>query len=145
MLTFILRRVLSGLVLIVVITVLAFTLLYLGSGNIARTIVGQNATQEVVAQKAAELGLDRPLFAQFLDWASSAVTGDLGRSWFNGQLVSRPAQQPARRHAVAGDRRDHPHRHLLRDPGYPRRPPRRSGRRHRPVRLDPRASPSRAS
>ena len=44
MLTFILRRVLSGLVLIVVITVIAFTLLYLGSGNIARTIVGQNAT-----------------------------------------------------------------------------------------------------
>jgi peptide/nickel transport system permease protein len=88
MLTFILRRVLSGLVLIVVITVLAFTLLYLGSGNIARTLVGQNATQEVVAQKAAELGLDRPLFAQFLDWAGSAVTGDLGRSWFNGQLVS---------------------------------------------------------
>ncbi len=88
MLTFILRRVLSGLVLIVVITVLAFTLLYIGSGNIARTIVGQNATQEVVAQKAAELGLDRPLFAQFLDWASSAVTGDLGRSWFNGQLVA---------------------------------------------------------
>jgi peptide/nickel transport system permease protein len=88
MLTFILRRLLSGLVLIVVITVLAFTLLYLGSGNIARTIVGQNATQEVVAQKAAELGLDRPLFVQFLDWAGSAVTGDLGRSWFNGQLVS---------------------------------------------------------
>ena len=44
MLTFILRRVLSGIVLIVVITVIAFTLLYLGSGNIARTIVGQNAT-----------------------------------------------------------------------------------------------------
>ena len=46
MLTFILRRVLSGIVLIVVITVIAFTLLYLGSGNIARTILGQNATQE---------------------------------------------------------------------------------------------------
>ena len=51
MLTFILRRVLSGLVLIVVITVIAFTLLYLGSGNIARTIVGQNATQETVARR----------------------------------------------------------------------------------------------
>ena len=88
MLTFILRRVLSGLILIVVITVIAFTLLYLGSGNIARTILGQNASEELVAQKAAELGLDRPLFVQFWDWLTSAVTGDLGRSWFNGQLVT---------------------------------------------------------
>jgi len=88
MLTFILRRVLSGIVLILVITVIAFTLLYLGSGNIARTILGQNASEELVAQKAAELGLDRPLVVQFLDWAGSAVTGDLGRSWFNGQLVT---------------------------------------------------------
>lgn len=88
MLTFILRRVLSGLVLIVVITIVAFTLLYLGSGNIARTILGQNASEELVAQKAAELGLDRTLFAQFGDWITSAVTGDLGRSWFNGQLVT---------------------------------------------------------
>ena len=61
MLTFILRRVLSGIILIFVITVIAFTLLYLGGGNIARTILGQNATDETVAQKAAELGLDRPL------------------------------------------------------------------------------------
>ncbi|SDG74399.1 ABC transporter permease [Microbacterium pygmaeum] len=88
MLTFILRRLLSGLVLIVVITVIAFTLLYLGSGNIARTILGQNASEELVAQKAAELGLDQPLFVQFGTWLSSAVTGDLGRSWFNGQLVT---------------------------------------------------------
>jgi peptide/nickel transport system permease protein len=88
MLTFILRRVLSGLVLIVVITMISYTLLYLGSGNIARQILGQNASEELVAQKAAELGVDRPLVVQFLDWAGSAITGDLGRSWFNGQLVS---------------------------------------------------------
>jgi peptide/nickel transport system permease protein len=88
MLTFILRRVLSGIVLIIIITVIAFSLLYLGSGNIARTILGQNASEKLVTQKAAELGLDRPLFVQFGDWISSAVTGDLGRSWFNGQLVS---------------------------------------------------------
>jgi peptide/nickel transport system permease protein len=39
-------------------------------------------------RRAAELGLDRPLFVQFGDWASHAITGDFGRSWFNGQLVS---------------------------------------------------------
>ena len=41
---FILRRVLSGVVLIFVISVIAFTLLYAGGGDIARRILGQNAT-----------------------------------------------------------------------------------------------------
>lgn len=88
MLSFIARRLLSGVLLLAVITVVAFSLLYLNSANIARRILGQNATEEVVARKTQELGLDRPLFVQFGDWLSSAITGDLGRSWFNGQLVS---------------------------------------------------------
>ena len=97
MLTFILRRVLSGVVLLfVVITVIAFTLLYLGGGNIARRILGQNATQETVDQKAAELGLDRPLLAQFWDWLTSALPGDLGRSWFTGQLVASGSRAASR-------------------------------------------------
>ncbi|WP_194396616.1 ABC transporter permease [Microbacterium atlanticum] len=88
MLTFIVRRVLAGVVLLFVISALAFSLLYLDSANIARRILGQNATPELVAQKTQELGLDRPLPVQYLDWLTNALTGDLGRSWFNGQLVS---------------------------------------------------------
>nr|WP_201468818.1 ABC transporter permease [Microbacterium hydrocarbonoxydans] len=88
MLMFIVRRILAGIVLLVVISIVTFGLLFLDSANIARRILGQNATEELVAQKAAELGLDRPLAAQYWDWLTSALTGDLGRSWFNGQLVS---------------------------------------------------------
>lgn len=88
MLMFIVRRVLSGIVLLVVISIVTFGLLFLDSANIARRILGQNATEELVAQKSAELGLDRPLAVQYWDWLTSALTGDLGRSWFNGQLVS---------------------------------------------------------
>lgn len=88
MFAFIVRRLLSGVVLLFVITVIAFTLLYLGGGDIARRILGQSATAEVVAQKAAELGLDRPLPVQYFDWLASAFQGDLGRSWFTGQLVA---------------------------------------------------------
>jgi len=87
-LTFIVRRLLSGAVLLFVITTVAYTLLYLGGGDIARRILGQNATQEQVAAKAAELGLDKPLIEQYGGWLSNAVTGDLGRSWFSGQLVT---------------------------------------------------------
>ncbi|GMA29104.1 ABC transporter permease [Arenivirga flava] len=88
MLSFIVRRLLSGAVLLFVITTVAYALLYVGGGDIARRILGQNATQEAVAAKAAELGLDRPLWEQYGGWLSQAVTGDLGRSWFSGQLVS---------------------------------------------------------
>ncbi|MGF6823774.1 peptide/nickel transport system permease protein [Microbacterium sp. ZKA21] len=88
MLMFIIRRILAGIALLFVISLVTFGLLFLDSANIARRILGQNATEELVAQKSAELGLDRPLVVQYWDWLTSALTGDLGRSWFNGQLVS---------------------------------------------------------
>jgi peptide/nickel transport system permease protein len=87
MLGFLGRRLASGVVLVFAITTLAFLLLYLGGGDIARKILGQTATHEQVAAKAAELGLDRPLWEQYASWLGSALTGDLGRSWFTGQLV----------------------------------------------------------
>ncbi|MFT3797428.1 ABC transporter permease [Microbacterium sp.] len=88
MLSFILRRLLSGVVLIAVISFLAFTLLYMAGGDIARRILGEQATAETVAKKTEELGLNRPLLAQYWNWLTSALTGNLGRSWFSGELVS---------------------------------------------------------
>ena len=88
MLSFIIRRVVSGVVLVAVISAVAFLLLYAGGGDIARRILGENATAETVAKKTEELGLNRPLLTQYTDWLTSALTGNLGRSWFTGELVS---------------------------------------------------------
>lgn len=88
MLTFIARRVVSGVVLIAAISVIAFLLLYAGGGDIARQLLGNEASAVAVAQKTQELGLDRPVAAQFFDWASRAVTGDFGASWFTSQPVT---------------------------------------------------------
>ena len=88
MLTFILRRVGAGALTVLTISVLGFFLLYLGARDTARRIVGDTADPEIVARKQQELGLDRPIIVQFLDWAGSALTGDLGRSWFSGQPVT---------------------------------------------------------
>lgn len=88
MLTFIARRIGMGILLVFAISVVTFTLLYAGGGDIARRIVGQNATEEAVAQRAEELGLNQPLAVQYWEWLTGALTGDLGRSWFAGQLVS---------------------------------------------------------
>ncbi|RWZ59491.1 ABC transporter permease [Labedella populi] len=88
MIRFILRRLLVGLVLVVAVSALAYALLYANSDNIARRILGQNATTELVARKTAELGLDRPLWQQYSDWLVHAVQGQFGRSWFTGELVA---------------------------------------------------------
>jgi peptide/nickel transport system permease protein len=86
-LQFVVRRLVAGVVLVMVITTLTFFLLYLRGGNIARRLLGQQATEETVQAKAHELGLDRPVLTQFGDWVSSALHGDLGSSWFTAQPV----------------------------------------------------------
>jgi peptide/nickel transport system permease protein len=88
MLRFVVRRLLSGAVLVVVLSSLAYLLLYISAGNIARNILGQSATEETVELKKQELGLDQPLLTRFGDWVSHALQGDLGVSWFTGQPVT---------------------------------------------------------
>ena len=92
MLTFTLRRLVSGVGLLIVISIGAYTLLFFSSSSIARNILGEQATPEQIALKEAELGLDQPLFVRYLDWAGAALRGDLGESWFNGEPVTETIQ-----------------------------------------------------
>src|SRR5262245_39834570 len=88
MLAFIGRRVVAGVILLFVVAAIPFAMLYADSGSIARRLMGQNATQDLVDRKTAELGLDNPAWVQFGDWLAQTFTGDLGTSWFNGQNVA---------------------------------------------------------
>jgi peptide/nickel transport system permease protein len=85
--SFVLRRLGAGLLVLVAVCCLTFALLYVSSENIARNILGDQATPEQLTAKETELGLDQPLGTRLLDWLGSALHGDLGRSWFNGQSV----------------------------------------------------------
>ncbi|MEU1167834.1 ABC transporter permease, partial [Streptomyces sp. NPDC005921] len=65
-----LRRLTAGLVLAVLVTMITFLLLSTSFDNVAGSVLGNGATpQQVVAQKA-QMGLDRPLAVQYLDWLS---------------------------------------------------------------------------
>ena len=88
MLTFIARRIVSGVILVIAISVIAFLMLYAGGGDIARRLLGEDASPETVAEKARQLGLDQPLIQQFGDWVSGVFRGDFGASWFTSQPVS---------------------------------------------------------
>lgn len=87
MLRFIARRLLSGVALLFGISTLTYFLIYLGSSNIARNILGDNATPEQIAAKEAALGLDRPLVERYLGWLGGALRGDFGTSWFSSEQV----------------------------------------------------------
>lgn len=88
MIPFLGRKLLAGVVLIFVISTLTFFLLNVNGTNIARTLLGEYATDEQIAAKQAELGLDRSLGAQYVEWMSHAVRGDLGMSWITNQPVT---------------------------------------------------------
>ena len=88
MIFFAVRRLAAGAVLLAVISALTYALLFFSGQSIARNILGDMATEEQVALKEAELGLDKPLPVRFVIWAGSALTGDLGGSWFTAQEVA---------------------------------------------------------
>jgi peptide/nickel transport system permease protein len=60
---------------------LTFVILRLAPGDQATVQLGPDATASEVAALRAELGLDRPIFVQYLDYLGSAVTGDFGESY----------------------------------------------------------------
>jgi len=49
-------------------------------GNVGRSVLGRDASEEAVAAYNREHGTDRPAVVQYLDWLSGAVRGDLGES-----------------------------------------------------------------
>lgn len=57
-------------------------------GSPAALMLGQDATSERIAELNTQLGFDRPLAIQYVDWISKALTGDLGRSYTTNQTVA---------------------------------------------------------
>ncbi|PKH38474.1 peptide/nickel transport system permease protein [Nocardioides alpinus] len=85
---FLVRRVVAAVPLLLVVSAATFLLVALVPGDAARSIAGRNATPEQVAQVRTELGLDRPVWTQYIDWLGSAINGDLGTSLINQQAVT---------------------------------------------------------
>lgn len=88
MLRLLLSRLLAAIPLMFFVATLVFFLAQLNPVDPAATILGEDASLESIAQKRAQLGIDRPLVVQYGDWISSAVTGDLGVNWFNGEEIT---------------------------------------------------------
>ncbi|MFF3440001.1 ABC transporter permease [Streptosporangium sp. NPDC002721] len=85
---FVLRRLASLGASLLGVSVLVFVLLRLLPGDLASIIGGVQATPGQLARLRVQLGTDRPLVAQYVDWVGGVVTGDFGTSMLNGVSVT---------------------------------------------------------
>jgi peptide/nickel transport system permease protein len=88
MLSYIIRRLLGVIPVMVVVGVFVFSLLHLAPGDPAAIIAGDTATQADITRIRTSLGLDRPLLEQFGSWGWATLQGDLGVSMFSNIPVT---------------------------------------------------------
>lgn len=87
------RRVASGVFLLFSISILTFALMFGSTKNVASNLLGESASLEQIAALNHELGLDRPLATQYLDWLHGALRGDLGKSWTSNVRIGEELQR----------------------------------------------------
>lgn len=85
--TYILRRLISAIVVMAMVGAFVFLLLRLAPGDPAAMIAGDMATQQMIDGIREQLRLNEPLPVQFVRWARDILSGDLGTSIFAGLPV----------------------------------------------------------
>lgn len=88
MLLYIVRRILATIPIVVVVSIVVFSILYFAPGDPAMIIAGDHGTVEQVEAIRNKLGLDRPFHEQFLRWSWQMLNGDLGVSIFSNRPVT---------------------------------------------------------
>ncbi len=89
MIAFIQQRLLLAIPTVFAVSAAVFLMLHLIPGDPASIYLGDNlATPERLERIRHEMGLDRPIHVQYLDFVGRALQGDLGRSLQNGRPVA---------------------------------------------------------
>ena len=83
------KRVLQTLIVLFFVSIFAFLLIRMASGNPARMMLPDDATEEQVQQMEIKLGLDKPFYQQYFMYMSGVLRGDLGTSTIYKQAVSK--------------------------------------------------------
>ena len=88
MVAFLVRRLLSGAVVLFVISVAVFVLFFvIAPGDPAANFVGKGATPQQIEMARVRYGLDRPVYVQYAKYAGGLLHGDLGFSFRNAEPV----------------------------------------------------------
>lgn len=86
---FLLRRLLQSLLLLALVSMIGFAILHLAPGGpLSQFAQSAQMSQEDLDRIARQLGLDRPLPVQYLDWLERMLAGDWGRSFRDNSPVT---------------------------------------------------------
>lgn len=83
-----LRRLASAVPILLIVSLLTFSLMHFIPGDPAVAIAGLSATPAQIAQLRHDLGLDQPFLTQLFTWYGGLLHGNLGRSILMGQPVA---------------------------------------------------------
>src|SRR5713226_10387690 len=87
MANFVGRRLLYLLPVLFAVSLLTFLIASLLPGDLAYTILGDQATPEKVEALRRDMGLDQPIWWRYLGWLGHVLQGEFGRSFRTGQTV----------------------------------------------------------
>ena len=84
-LSFLIRRLAQGALIVFLVTFVIFALLRVIPGDPTRVILGPMASEEVRENAAIELGLNKPIPVQYLSYVKDLSKGDFGKSFIRGK------------------------------------------------------------
>ena len=82
------KRLLWAVPVLTLVSFIVFALVRMVPGGPAITMLGADASSEAIEAVRQELGLNKPLLEQYLDYMAGVLQGDLGRSYVNDQSVT---------------------------------------------------------
>ncbi|MGA9776353.1 MAG: ABC transporter permease [Candidatus Dormiibacterota bacterium] len=85
---FLWRRLLTMILTLLAASLLVFVVLNVLPGSPAQVILGTQATRASVRELTIKLGLNQPLWMQYLHWIGGLLTLHLGRSYISGQPIA---------------------------------------------------------
>lgn len=85
---YIIKRLLSLIPVLFVVSIVIFSIIHITPGDPTAYMLGEEATEEQIQAARTQLGLDRPIHEQYFNWIKKAVVGDLGQSYHMNMSVN---------------------------------------------------------
>ena len=85
---YIINRIITVITTLLILSVVVFGITHIMAGDPALAMLGSDASIEQVNELREQMGLNKPLITQYINWISDALKGNLGESYFRHQTVS---------------------------------------------------------
>lgn len=90
MIKYLVRRVFTLVLTLLLTSIIIFALTQLLPGDVAKLVLGREASAQEVANFNERFGLDQPIILQYVNWLGGFLTGDWGNSYIGGNAPVRP-------------------------------------------------------